>query len=230
VCETVFGSGIATIDLTTLNTQITGGDPNLTVTWLDALSNPITSADIAAGTIIEFRVQSALTGCDASGFVTFTVFTQPTPADAGADQTICGASVALSANMPIYGIGNWTITSGPPGAGFSDPSAHDAVFTGIAGNTYELQWTTYHVAQCPESVSTVTITLDAPPTTANAGPPQILCEGPVTLAANTPAVGVGAWTVVSGTGRSEERRVGKECRSGWGRYDERAEDKTWGGV
>src|SRR5690606_38448141 len=95
VCETVFGSGIATIDLTTLNTQITGGDPNLTVTWLDALSNPITSADIAAGTIIEFRVQSALTGCDASGFVTFTVFTQPTPADAGADQTICGASVAL---------------------------------------------------------------------------------------------------------------------------------------
>ncbi len=202
VCETVFQSGTATVDLTTFNALITAGDPSLVVTWLDNLSNPITSADVSSGTVISFEVQSSVTGCKASASVTFAVFTQPTPADAGTDQTVCGASVTLAANMPIFGIGNWTITGGPPGGSFSDPSANNTVFTGTPGNTYELQWATYHAAQCPQSVATVNITLAAPPTTANAGLSQFVCEGPIVLAGNTPVVGAGAWSIVSGTGGS----------------------------
>jgi len=46
---------------------------------------------------------------------------------------------------------------------------------------------------------TVNVTAAAAPTTANAGPDQSLCAtAPATLAANTPSVGTGAWSIVSG--------------------------------
>ncbi|HQR36518.1 MAG TPA: choice-of-anchor Q domain-containing protein, partial [Blastocatellia bacterium] len=46
---------------------------------------------------------------------------------------------------------------------------------------------------------TVNVTAATPPTTAAAGSDQLLCAtAPATLAANTPSVGTGAWSIVSG--------------------------------
>src|SRR5690606_28852350 len=55
---------------------------------------------------------------------------------------------------------------------------------------------------CPGNSDEVTIKVDAAPTTADAGPDQVLCNTTTTLAANTPVVGIGQWTIVSGTGGS----------------------------
>src|SRR5262249_7386448 len=53
---------------------------------------------------------------------------------------------------------------------------------------------------CPASTDQVTITRDPNPTTANAGADQTLCTSNVTLAGNTPTIGSGLWTRISGTG------------------------------
>ncbi len=47
----------------------------------------------------------------------------------------------------------------------------------------------------------VTVTVNQPPTVSNAGPDQTFCSS-ATLAGNTPVVGTGQWTVVSGAGGS----------------------------
>jgi len=65
----------------------------------------------------------------------------PTIANAGTDQTnISGTSVTLNANLPIYGLGTWTVISGTGGM-FDNISQHNTTFHGVAGTTYLLRWT-----------------------------------------------------------------------------------------
>lgn len=201
VCETAFESGSANVDLTSYNATVTGSDADLTVTWFDGSSNPVTSATVSTGAVYTFAVTSLSTGCQAAGTLEFTVFTQPTPAVAGDDQTVCGSTTTLEGNQPVYGIGNWTVLSGTGGT-FDDAYDANTDFHGTAGNTYQLQWETFHVGQCPGSTSTVEITFAAPPSTADAGSAQTVCDVPAALAANTPTVGTGTWTIISGTGGS----------------------------
>ena len=92
--------------------------------------------------------------------------------------------------------------SGPSTASsqFSSTSANNATFTPTGGaGTYTLRWTVSN-APCPASTDDVAVTFTASPTTANAGPDQNVCATTpnVALAANAPAVGTGAWSVVSG--------------------------------
>ena len=66
-----------------------------------------------------------------------------------------------------------------------------------------LRWTIIN-APCTPSTDDVSITFNQTPTVANAGPDQTGAATcgltTVTLAANTPAVGTGAWTITSGAG------------------------------
>jgi hypothetical protein len=68
----------------------------------------------------------------------------------------------------------------------------------VAGTTYTLRWTISN-APCAASTDDVVINLGANPA-ANAGPDQTVCALTATLAGNTPTVGTGAWTKVSGPG------------------------------
>src|SRR5690606_3973534 len=86
------------------------------------------------------------------------------------------------------------------GGSFSDTSLPNATFTGSAGS-YTLRWTISNPG-CSPSESDVDITVTAPPTPAAAGDDIISCATQVTLAANTPTVGTGAWIVISGAGGS----------------------------
>ncbi|MGZ3943102.1 MAG: hypothetical protein ACXVOH_14215, partial [Bacteroidia bacterium] len=71
----------------------------------------------------------------------------------------------------------------------------------LAANTYyrRLVSTTGNCAGSLTSTS-VLITVDQAPTTANAGSDQTLCRNTTTLTANNPAVGTGTWSLISGTG------------------------------
>ncbi|HRG88447.1 MAG TPA: hypothetical protein PLW44_05460, partial [Chitinophagales bacterium] len=129
-----------------------------------------------------------------------TIVSQPTTANAGPDQTVCGTSVTLAGNAPSSGTGSWSIISGSGGS-VTTPSSATSGFTGVAGNTYTLRWTISN-SPCAASSDDVVITLRANPTTSNAGADQSVCATSATLAGNAPGVGTGAWSIISGTGGS----------------------------
>ncbi len=70
-------------------------------------------------------------------------------------------------------------------------------FTGLAAGTYTLNVTDAN--NCPGS-TTVIITQPSATSIAAAGPDQSMCSNSAILAGNTPTVGSGIWTLVSGTG------------------------------
>jgi gliding motility-associated-like protein len=130
--------------------------------------------------------------------VTITSAFPPTTANAGGDQVLCSTNASLSANTPVVGTGLWTIQSGTSGV-VTTPTSPTSTFTGTQGTTYVLKWTISN-GSCTPSEDLVSITLDANPTAAAAGPDQVVCATNTALAANTPTVGTGTWTIVSGTG------------------------------
>src|SRR5690606_14425695 len=121
----------------------------------------------------------------------------PTPSNAGPDQTVCGTSATLAAVNPTVGTGQWSVVSGAGGS-FVDDTDPATTFNGTAGTTYVLRWTI--TSSCGTSEDDVTITFEEAPTTADAGSDLLNSCGPVTLPGNTPTVGTGTWTIVSGTG------------------------------
>jgi hypothetical protein len=85
---------------------------------------------------------------------------QPDQAQAGPDSAdIQGASFVLQANQPSAGAGLWTILSGSAGS-FSDPSMHNDTFTGVAGQTYVLEWRITTI--CGTSADTIILSFAAP--------------------------------------------------------------------
>jgi hypothetical protein len=72
---------------------------------------------------------------------TVTVYDNPTSADAGGDQNLCGAnSTTLQANTATVGSGVWTIVSGTGGT-VVNPTDPQSDFLGTNGSTYTLRWT-----------------------------------------------------------------------------------------
>lgn len=138
----------------------------------------------------------------ASNAVEVTVSGTPTTANAGGPQTICdGDAATLGANAPSVGTGSWSVVSGPSTnlSQFSSTSSESAVFTPDGNDgSYVLRWTISN-DPCTASTDDVTITVNAPPTTSIAGGPQTICDGSgATMTANSPLVGSGEWSVVSG--------------------------------
>ena len=69
------------------------------------------------------------------------VYDNPTTADAGTDQSLCGAtSTTLDGNIPVTGTGLWTIISGTGGTVVT-PTSPTSDFNGTNGTTYTLRWT-----------------------------------------------------------------------------------------
>ncbi len=125
-----------------------------------------------------------------------------TTANAGVDQTsVCSGSVILAANTPVNGTGSWSVVSGSGGV-FASSTAATTQFTGTISTSYTLRWTINN--GCTTSTDDVSISFGpAAPTTANAGPDQLQkCGTSLSLAANTPSSGTGAWTIISGSGGS----------------------------
>ncbi|MDI6730831.1 MAG: hypothetical protein QMD06_04745, partial [Candidatus Altarchaeum sp.] len=114
---------------------------------------------------------------------------------AGSDQVVCLPQTTLDASANAGGVGTWT---GPPGVSFL-PNVNDsnAQVVGLLPGTNQLIWTVQFGMQiCSD---TVIITNDEP-TTPNAGTNQIICTDNTILSANTPTIGTGTWSIISGSG------------------------------
>jgi PKD repeat protein len=130
--------------------------------------------------------------------VVITIYDNPSPADAGQDQTICSPSVTMSGNAPTTGNGTWSLVMGPNTPTITDPSLSNTTITGLVPGNYTFRWTTSN-GNCAISTDDVQIFVNPFPTTANAGPDQRLCTvTSITLAGNTAVVGTGNWSFVSG--------------------------------
>lgn len=145
----------------------------------------------------------SLAGCTSStDNVVVTVTAGPNLSVAGPSQTVClGSTATMAANTATTGAtATWSVISGPSVllSQFSSAISPTAVFTPAGGaGIYILSWAISKVG-CT-STSNMTLTVNSPPTVAAAGADQSVCITG-TLTANTPAVGTGSWTVISGGG------------------------------
>lgn len=152
-----------------------------------------------AGTVYTLRWTLTNAGCaPTSDEVLITFNGMPTIANAGTDKSFCGTSLPMTGNVPTSGAGAWTIVSGTGGS-FANATSATSAFTGLAGTTYTLRWTITNTP-CAPSSDEVTVTLVSTPTPANAGADQIVCNTSTVLTANTPTIGTGTWSIVTGVG------------------------------
>ncbi|MBE0640326.1 MAG: fibrobacter succinogenes major paralogous domain-containing protein [Bacteroidales bacterium] len=132
-------------------------------------------------------------------YITFNAI--PTVAAAGDDLLFNDETtmVTLSGNTPIVGNGLWTVVNGSGGS-FTDPANPATTFTGLPCQTYTLRWTI--ATACSQTYDEINITFDPIPNTAMAGDDVVVNTEltTITLAANTPEVGSGLWTVTGGEG------------------------------
>ncbi len=207
--------GLATCGLTSVS--LAGNAPSIgTGAWsivagtggtVVTPSSPTSTFNGVAGNTYTLRWTISNAPCTASfDDVTITFTSNPTVSNAGSDligASTCGlTSISLAGNTPSVGTGEWSIINGT-GGGIISPTNPTSSFNGVAGSTYTLRWTISN-SPCTASTDDVIITFNQNPTPSNAGIDQTgsatcgLTE--VTLNANAPAVGIGAWSIISGTG------------------------------
>jgi hypothetical protein len=170
----------------------------------------ITVTGASTGTIFV----TVSSGCG-STTVPVNVVVNPAPTAATVDgaQTICvaGTTASLGGNTPTVGTGAWSIVSGGTGT-FSNASAGNSTFTHTGGaGPVVLRWTITSNAPCPSSSADVSVNVNEPPTTATVGGAQTICPNTATLdlGGNTPTVGTGTWSIVSGgTGTFSDASAG----------------------
>ena len=122
----------------------------------------------------------------------------PTQANAGPDMSYCVDSVQLSANNPSVGTGVWQLIAGE--GTFSDSTLNNSHIEDLGSGKNTLRWTITN-KNCT-STDDVVITNNQP-TQADAGVDQTLCSDEATLYGNSPSVGQGLWTLVSGSNSVE---------------------------
>jgi gliding motility-associated-like protein len=170
-----------------------------------SISNPTLSSSgvtslLPGTTVLQWKIVNGVCAPSTST-LSIQVDNLPTTPVAGVNQTVCISSptAQLNGNTPLSGTGTWSLTGGA-GTIASPVSATTAV-TGLALGTNTLNWKIKN-GVCPALSSTMTIQVDDLPTVSLAGPSQTICIGTPTtvLNGNIAIVGVGSWSVLSGSG------------------------------
>ena len=135
--------------------------------------------------------------CDSYDEVVITIEEEPTVAAAGADQDLCNEiTFQMNGNEPTSGTGRWSKLFGPAGGSFDDATSPNAVYNGAVPGLYVFEWRISN-GDC-SNADQVRIQNYAPPSIANAGADQeLICATEITLAGNSPEIGVGMWSLVS---------------------------------
>jgi hypothetical protein len=185
----------------TTGTWTTISGPNIPTITSSSGNAAIASGLIAGSYVFQYALPAVGT-CSASTATTgITLFAPPTIALAGTDQDLCGFSATvLSGNAPIIGVGQWSIDTQPLGSSaiITNPNSPTSTFTNLSPGDYLLKWTISN-GTCTSNSDLVRVTYYASPTTSNAGPNQSnACSSEVQMNGNTPTVGIGTWTQISG--------------------------------
>jgi hypothetical protein len=167
----------STASIGTVRMRVMNFDPGTS----SPTANPCFAGPYASGEIEEYSLN---------------ISSAPTTANAGSNTFSCSPTVTLSGNIPSSGTGTWTVISGS--AIITNPNSPTATATNLSAGPNVFQWTIANA--CSSSSAQVTITYNGGSVVANAGLDQSICGGQANLSANTPSVGTGLWTIVSGSG------------------------------
>ncbi|MBK0370514.1 gliding motility-associated C-terminal domain-containing protein [Flavobacterium agrisoli] len=194
----------------TASVQLAANDPSPdTGTWSQisgptaTITNPNSNTSSVTGLVngtYVFRWTIDNGGCAITeDDVTITVGPAVTTANAGPNQSICGTSVTLIGNTPAANeTGSWLLVSGGDGPIITDPSSPSTTVTNLTAGQWTFSWTISNNA-CGESADTVQINVSEPPSAADAGADQELCDtNNTSLAATPPTAGTGTWGMISG--------------------------------
>jgi gliding motility-associated-like protein len=195
VGETVIYNGSQSNNYSSLQWTFNGGTPGSSTTV-----GPHSVTYNTKGTYATYLKASDATCAsgNSTDTVMITVNDATTTSNAGSAKTVCGDNATLAANTPGAGTGTWTLVSGK--GTITSPNSPNSTVTGLGVGPNVFRWTIAN-PPCSSTTSTVTITGVGVPSSANAGPDQIICGGTTaSLTANIPAVGTGKWTLVSGAG------------------------------
>jgi len=165
---------------------------NLGGSAISAATNSTYSAS-AAGTYTVTVKNSS--NCSATSSATIiTAASKPSATiSAGGTTTFCtGGSVKLNANTGTGLTYQWNL------GGSAISAAMNSSYSASAAGSYTV--TVKNSSGCSATSSSTPVTVNAMPTTANAGTTQYITTTSTTLAGNTPTTGTGKWTVLSGTG------------------------------
>ncbi len=177
-------------------TQISGP----VTTTITTPSSPVTTITgiTTAGTYV-FQWTISNSPCTASSDLVSVILNGTTAAaNAGTNQLLCDVTTTvMAANAAAPGVGSWTQVSGPNTATITSPASETTTMTGLITGIYVFEWTITN-APCPATTDNVTVTISAQPTTSFAGPDQAICSSVASMLANTPSVGAGTWSQVSG--------------------------------
>ncbi len=127
--------------------------------------------------------------------VTITVLPALSLAQAGADVSICANQYDMNAVAPTSGTGTWTILSGA--GNIANVNAANTNITNLQNGVNTFQWTVAN-GVCPALTDLVNINVSEPPSIAIAGEDIQTCIQSIEISANTPQVGLGAWTISQG--------------------------------
>lgn len=168
-------------------------------TFADASNPNTTVSGLATGAnIFEWTIANGCTSTNDQ--VTITQSGTLTSADAGSNDQLCADNTTLDANAVNTGnseTGTWSVESGS--GTFADASNPTTTVSGLGVGDNVFKWTISN-GTCTASFSEVTITRDASPSTADAGVSETVCETSISLNASSPTIGVGEWSLSSGTG------------------------------
>ncbi|MDC0313558.1 gliding motility-associated C-terminal domain-containing protein [Flavobacteriales bacterium] len=156
--------------------------------------DPVTGLiDLATATPGVYDITYTTVGaCSASSMVAITLITTPI-ISAVADSVVCGTfTLPIIGGTGLSGSESYYDASGGSGLAFA---AGSSITNSMTLFIYDASST------CSDETSFI-ITINATPTSSGAGIDQTICDtiDLVTLGGNNPAVGIGLWTVVSGSG------------------------------
>lgn len=140
LCEDIAGSGTASVDLTTLNSAVTGGASGITVSWFtdSGLTNPVATPSNASATnnsIFYASASNNSTSCSSPATATITVNSKPSGTG------IVSGALSLCTNIEtpftVTGISNalrynWQVTAGLE---VLSQSGADATIQGVSGTS-----------------------------------------------------------------------------------------------
>ena len=126
-----------------------------------------------------------------SSNITITGVDAPTTSNAGPDQKICAQNATFHGNKATVGVGTWLLVSGT--GNITNPSDSLSTVTGLSIGTNVFEWEINSF--CGNSSDQVTITVETPPTLANAGQSISVCANDALLSANEAIVGEGTWKI-----------------------------------
>jgi hypothetical protein len=177
------GTGVWTLESGTANIT-TPGSPTTTVTGVP----------VGTSAVVKWSVTNG--GLSAFDLVTLINHAQPVVSDQSNQIHCNNGSFTMTQSAPSIGTGVWTLQSGT--ANITTPNSPTTTVTGVpAGTSAVVKWTVTN-GTC-SAFDLVTLTNDAQPSVSDQQDQSQCNNGSFTMTQSAPVIGMGVWTLQSGT-------------------------------